>query len=372
MRRTGALALALALAAMTAFYFRPAAPGPEAPDGRTATVEAPARAVPTDEEPPAEPATPPPAAGKAEDAPPDPERDPPHNTESAPLPAPLRFLLVTQNADGSWGDADADFESARYTRRSATALSLLAFLEYGLTHLTKETLIVEGSVKCSGVAVKSGIKWMQENPGGEVFDMAITSLAWGRAYSMTGSKILRVFADRSYARLWELQDEDGSWGGESRTSTWAAAALLAAEEGRIEVPDSARSRAAAWFSRSFEAHPSPQDAAGWALLAAADDETGRARAVEALRDWSPAPFRPDADFQFHGSLAVQRLDRRTGPLGTSWRQRVLESLRDSTDFDFLRSRNGSGTASVVRVALAQMALAECWFPTQYWNEEDKR
>jgi len=48
------------------------------------------------------------------------------------------------------GDVEEDFEGARYSRNSATALAVLAFLSAGYCHLSKETLVVEGVVGVAG------------------------------------------------------------------------------------------------------------------------------------------------------------------------------------------------------------------------------
>ncbi|MCC6740627.1 MAG: hypothetical protein IT452_16410 [Planctomycetia bacterium] len=358
------------LAALVAYRLRAVAPFPDARVGRPNSGPATSADRPRVEELPPALETPSVAGVGTEDPPLDPDRDPPGHTESAPPPAPLRFLLVTQNADGSWGELDEHFEGARYSRHSATALALLAFLGHDVTHLSKETLIVEGSVKCPGEAVKSGLKWMRENPcDGGAFDTAITALAWGSFYGRTESKLFRPFVDQGYARLWELQDEAGSWGAEPRTSLWAAAALAVADLCKLEVPESAKSRATAWFARRFEADPSsPQDAAAAVMLARTRDEAGEARAIEALRAWLPSPSRPDAGFWFLGTLAIQRLDPWDGPLAAPWRNGADEALAGSRDFDSLRSRNGTGTASVVKVALGQMILDEVWSSNRFLRE----
>lgn len=369
MRRFAALTFALVLAAVVAWRLRAVAPYPEAPEGGPASRAASAADRPRVEELPPALETPSPAGAGTEDPSPDPDRDPPGNTESAQPPAPLRFLLVTQNANGSWGELEEDFEGARYSRRSATALALLAFLGHDVTHLTKETLIVEGSVKCPGEAVKSGLKWMRENPcDGSAFDTAIAALAWGNFYAKTESKLFRPFVDQGYARLWELQDEAGSWGAEPRTSLWATAALAVADLCKLEVPESAKSRATAWFARRFEADPSPQDAAAAVLLSRTRDEAGDARAIETLGAWPPSSSRPDAGFWFLGTLAVQRLDPWDGPLAIPWRNGAEEALEGSEDFVSLRSRNGTGTASVVKVALGQMILDEGLYSNWLFRE----
>ena len=104
------------------------------------------------------------------------------------------------------------------------------------------------------------------------------------------------------------------------------------------------------------------------LLARTRDEAGDARAMESLRAWPPSPSRPDAGFWFLGTLAVQRLDPWDGPLATPWRDGAEEALAGSSDFTSLRSRNGTGTASVVKVALGQMILDEAWSSNRFLRE----
>ena len=274
------------------------------------------------------------------------------HTESAPLPVPLRRLLASQSPDGSWGDVEEDFEGARYSRNSATALAVLAFLSAGYCHLSKETLVVEGVVRCCGEAVKSGLKWLAANPADGTFDTALVSLAWGEAYAMTESKLFKELAGKSYARLWELQDEAGSWGREPCTSSWAALALRTADLSGLEIPGTVRARAAEWFARRIESDPSPQDAAAWVLLNQEGD--GAARAQAAIEAYPPGWAQHDSGYWYRGTQALLKIGASGGMTSALWCE-ALEAAVDMYSADAVgRPGDDYGTAAVVSYSMAQV------------------
>ncbi|MBI2923135.1 MAG: hypothetical protein HYY18_18935 [Planctomycetes bacterium] len=282
-----------------------------------------------------------------------PEREPtPVADRKTGLPAALAWLLRSRNADGSWGGEAEMFEGAMYTKHSATSLALLALFGAGYTHLSREES--EGTVV--GKAIKEALQWLAANKPETPFDAALVSLAWGEAWGMTNSALFKEHVEGGLKTLLELQTPDGSWGGDARTSSWAAMALKSAEISGLEVPKEARDAASAWFAARLEADPRAEDAVAWVLLAT--DRTGAAadRAKAALGARPPNWSQQDFGYWYHGSMAMFQLDGPSGPLFSRWGEGLKATLGGFQDARVGWAGEGRGTADVVKNSMGQLTL----------------
>lgn len=353
MRRLSALALAVLLAGILVWRMR-RADAPE-PDSSRAAAPGPASAP----ESPAVPARPDSgtaaAGGGTDGSVQDGERAPDADRKTK-LPAALAWLLRSRNADGSWGGEPEMFEGAMYTKHGATSLALLAFLGAGYTHLSKE----EGEGTEIGKALKEALKWMMANKPETPFDAALASLAWGEVYGMTESAIFKEHVDGSLKALLELQTADGSWGGDARTSAWAAMALKSAEVSGLPVPPEARDAAVAWFAARLEADPRPEDAVAWVFLSTEKSGAASERAKAALGARPPNWSQQDFGYWYHGSLAMFQLDGPEGPLFERWGDGLKATLGSFQDARVGWAGEGRGTADVVKNSMGQLTM-EVWY-----------
>lgn len=136
-----------------------------------------------------------------------------------------------------------------------TALSLLAFLGAGYTHLTKETYIDPHTNKkmCWGEVVKNGIKWLITSQDAEgcfggrhggkyMYNHSIAALAMAEAYGLTNASIFKEPAQKGIDFLLAAQNPYKAWRysklcNENDTSVtgWCVMALKSAEISGLQV-----------------------------------------------------------------------------------------------------------------------------------------
>lgn len=281
------------------------------------------------------------------------------STESA-VSASLKWLASNQNPDGSWSAGDKAYDAG------ATALSLLAFLGAGYSHLSRDEYIEPLTQRkiSFGQAVKRGVQWLlaQQDPEGCVggrglkymYVHAISSLALSEAYGMTASAPLKEPAQKAIDFLIASQNPGKGWrysakAGESDTSVtvWAVLALKSAELSDLAFPKSAYEGALAWLdsvtdpakgyavrygakeggtpsapgtSEGFESHPtmSAMGVLARILIQKKRDEPALSAVNLLLGDLPEAKARKtDPYYWYFASLAVFQFD---GPNGSQWRR----------------------------------------------------
>lgn len=364
MRRAATLVTALMLAALVAWRLRPAPPPPPASEPAAVAPSVPADPFLGDSPAPV-PVTP---AAVAEDSS---ERvlflpEPAEPRAEAKTAAALRWLARAQNADGSWGFGNEEFEGAAYSKQGATALALLAFFEAGYFHISKDE--VEG-VRI-GEVIKNGLKWLIANPSQGAFDTTLTALAWCEGYGLTNSAILKEYAKRDLAAALTYQSADGSWSGDEATTGWAALVLRSARVSGLEVPDDAATRAFEFYERQMAAAAAPAAAAGWAVLRPGKGETPVDAAIAALHGRKPEWALGDVTWGFKSTTALISLAGYKGEAQESWKASLVEQARTWRE-SIPETRGDTGTASVVGNALRQLTL-ELFFTYGSLEHVDKR
>jgi len=193
-----------------------------------------------------------------------------------PVLAALKWLARHQNPDGSWGacsfsnqchgprcpgTGDPEFDAG------VTALSVLAFLGAGYSHLSKDEFL--GSEKSGplrfGDTVRNGLKWLmaRQDPEGCVggrgtkymYNHAIAALALTEAYGMSATPLLKGSAQASIDFLIKAQNPDRAWrytkqSGDNDTSItgWVIMALKSAEMADLKVDTKdCYEKAGKWF-----------------------------------------------------------------------------------------------------------------------------
>ena len=150
----------------------------------------------------------------------------------------------------------ADFDAG------VTALSLLAFLGAGYTHLSEDRIdgIHYGNV------VRRGLWWLtlQQDPEGCIgprtrkymYNHAIGTLALSRAYGRTGSPVIDQPTRKAVAYLLAAQNPGSGWRYSARSldndtsvTGWSVQALVSAKNAGITVPSPAFDGAWAWFDQ---------------------------------------------------------------------------------------------------------------------------
>ncbi|MBI5360091.1 MAG: terpene cyclase/mutase family protein [Planctomycetes bacterium] len=181
----------------------------------------------------------------------------------------LRWLAKHQSPDGSW-DADGFSKMCKdgicagngYPENDigVTGLSLLAFLGYGFTHLTKDQF--DGI--SYGEVIKKGLKWLiahQDKDGcfgpqaGKfMYNHCIGTLALVEAYGMTESNLFKEPAQRGINFISRAQNPYKAWRyqvqpGDNDTSVtgWAVMAFKSAKMAGLNVPQSGFDGALGWI-----------------------------------------------------------------------------------------------------------------------------
>jgi hypothetical protein len=194
----------------------------------------------------------------------------------ATVEAGLRWLARHQGAAGGWASAHFDTRCAGgkcggvgYDEYDAgvTGLAVLAFLGAGITPRSEKSWRDEitGRKVVAGEVVRRGIEWLaasldaQGCAGGRhgakyMYNHAIATLALAEAYGMTGAEAVKGPAQTAIRFLVEAQNPGRGWRyskncGDSDTSvtSWAVAALRAAETAGLGLSRKSYDGAKAWF-----------------------------------------------------------------------------------------------------------------------------
>ena len=194
----------------------------------------------------------------------------------------LRWLARHQAADGSWGSASFSLQCSRDGTCSgsgskdydvgATALSLLAFLGAGYSHLSRDEIpdpVIPGRRHRFGDVVRSAIKWLlaQQDPdgcfgprrGNYLYNHAIAALAISEAFGMTNGSMLAGPAQKGIEFLAAAQNPGKGWryrerSGDNDTSVtgWAVMALKSAEISGLPFPKECTDGARSWLDQVTE------------------------------------------------------------------------------------------------------------------------
>jgi hypothetical protein len=196
-------------------------------------------------------------------------------TEDA-VRAALRWLARHQSADGSWGAAtySNNCGGTQCTGSGAgeydvgvTALSLLAFLGAGYSHLSRDEVRdpeLPGRTLKFGEVVRNGLKWLmaQQDDDGRLgprrghymYNHAIGALAISEAYGMTNAGPLAGPAQKAIDYLVQAQNNGKGWrytarSGDNDTSVtgWAAMALKSADLSGLTFPKESYDGIRAWL-----------------------------------------------------------------------------------------------------------------------------
>jgi len=291
-------------------------------------------------------------------------------TEDA-VQAALKWLARHQEENGSWTASkskcgkcvtpgEADFDTG------VTALSLLAFLGAGYTHLSRD---VHDGV-CFGDVVKKAIQWLisQQDPEGCIgprnvsqymYNHAIAAMALAEAYGLTGSNLFKDAAQRSIDFLVAAQNPGKGWrysfragDNDSSVTAWALFALKSAELAGLTFDRKSLDGARAWFDEctdenygrtgytmknqgkmfvpgkndAFSDHPSLTAAAVLSriLVDKKRDDKGAALILKDRPQWK----KDEIDFLYwhHATLALFQHDGPAGENWKSWNERVKEAL----------------------------------------------
>jgi hypothetical protein len=196
-------------------------------------------------------------------------------TEDA-VRAALRWLARHQSADGSWGAASytsncghepCSGSGGRDYDVGVTALSLLAFLGGGFSHLSRDEIRdpqLPGRTLKFGDVVRSGVKWLMAQQdadgcigprrGHYMYNHAIAALALSEAYGMTNAGPLAGPAQKAIDFLSAVQNPGKGWRytarcGDNDTSVtgWAAMALKSADLSGLTFPKESYDGIRAWL-----------------------------------------------------------------------------------------------------------------------------
>lgn len=268
------------------------------------------------------------------------------------FPKSLVWLARAQNTDGSWGSTTELVGSHGYTKTAATALALLAYFGAGYSHLSRDE--IDG--RKIGERIRDALVWLRDHAEGDPLSASLAALAWGEAYGLTGSNVLKESAQAAIDRAASLQATNGSWSGDLLTTLWGAQALASAKLGGLNVEES-KCRVAVEFLRGeIDVHGDAAAAAGLVLLTKVKSDPSLETAARALRALPPTPSQQNHAYWFFGSLAAFQLDGPQGLTWKTWNPALKTTLLGGQDRDGSWPGAGGPTASVVRTSLGTLSL----------------
>ena len=270
--------------------------------------------------------------------------------------ASIKWMIRRQNPDGSWGGDAEVFEGHIHTQTSATALTMLALLAAGYTHLTKDE--VDG--KRIGDAVKAGVKWLAAREPADAFEAALASLALSEALGLTNAQWIREGSRAALDRFEAFQRFDGTRG-DALADTWAAVAWHSAKLSELEFDAASAERTATRQREALQSAPTAEAAAVYLLLTkdrAHESLPGLAASIAASPpDWE----KPEFTRWFFATLTLHQLEgpghvETPGESWKTWSQAVKEVLVRNQLRDGTWPGLSGQTGTVVRTAMATMSL----------------
>ncbi|KAF0244765.1 MAG: hypothetical protein FD180_2224 [Planctomycetota bacterium] len=276
--------------------------------------------------------------------------------------ASLKWMVRRQNADGSWGGDPEIFEGRVYAQTSATALCLFALLSAGYTHLSKESVAIEGSEseKTYGETIKAALAWLDARPPSDAFDASLEALVMSEAWGLTTTRFLGPSCEAALARYDAFQRFDGTRG-DALAESWAAEAVASARLSGVEFDQLAAERTSTRLKESLDAGPTPEAAAAYLLITKDREHPSlpglAASLAGALPDWE----KPEFTRWYFATLALHQLEGpgHVDPPGESWKawsQAVKEVLVRNQLCDGTWPGLSGQTGTAVRTAMATMSL----------------
>ncbi|MEK7469616.1 MAG: hypothetical protein AAB074_19760 [Planctomycetota bacterium] len=276
--------------------------------------------------------------------------------------ASLKWMLRHQNLDGSWGGEAEIFEGHIYSPTSATALCLLALLSAGYTHLSNESVSVEGSEnrKAFGDAIRAGLNWLDTRPPTDAFDASLHALVMSQAWGLTNSGGIGVMCESALARYDAFQRFDATRG-DPLAESWAAFAAASAKLSDLAFDEAAAGRTKERLFESLNAGPTPEAAAAFLLVAGDGEHPSLPGLAVALAAAPPAWEKPEFTRWYFATLALHQFE---GPghvdsVGESWKT-WSAALKEALVLNQNREGTWPGpsgaTGSAVRTAMGTLAL----------------
>ena len=257
----------------------------------------------------------------------------------------LRWLAAHQNADGSWPTGISCSEAKCAVKGAgdveATALSLLAFLGAGYSHLSKDAH--DGI--CFGDVVRKALQWIMshQDPEGcigsrKVDDYLrghlIAAMALSEALGLTGSNLFKDQAQKAVDFTLSAQPDAGGWGTVSKgaprasISTWGVMSLKSAELSGLDVRRETWKRILAWIDSDSAARGGSFEAITRIFVEKNKSSAGLRSACESIAKQPPSATAKDRDVEawFMNTLALFQYDGPSGALWKSWNETMKDAL----------------------------------------------
>jgi hypothetical protein len=327
-------------------------------------------------------------------------------TESAVIAA-LKWLAHHQGPDGGWG-AEAFQNQCTGGRcggagerdydTGVTALSILAFLGAGYSHLSRDEFadpVQPGRMLKFGEVVKKGEQWLiaHQDPEGCIgergmkymYNHTVAALALSEAYGMTASAPIKdpaqkaidfVIAAQNPGKGWRYTSKSGD--NDCSVTGWAVMALKSAELSELHFPKSSYDGALSWFNEatetngyyrtgyngrgtgkvfvpgkneSFDDHPAMSAVAVMARIfmqkRKSDPALGSVNMlVSDLPEWKTNKI--DFYYWYYTSLALFQFDGPDGAMWKKWNEPMKNALVPNQHTGKSGCKNGSWDSEVDR------------------------